>query len=78
MNGISAKRLAVYQTTGIGFIVRVVFNDFAVKSRKKDFIKGKPVSLCLFIGVICNPNPIRLYCFDDITNVHRAVRSLPT
>lgn len=65
--------LTVYKTTRVGLVLRVFFNDLAVKNRKEDVACCKTIRSCLFIGVVRDPNMIRPDCFDDVGYLHAAL-----
>lgn len=55
VHGLTIAVVAIYQTARVRFIIRVVFNDFAVEDGMKYLIKSQIIGSGFFICVIGNP-----------------------
>ena len=69
MYRITAERLTVNKTARIGCVSWVILNDFAMKNREEDFIKGELISFRFFISMITNTDTIVSYTLNDVGNV---------
>ena len=70
MNRIPAKRLTIDEATWIGFVCWIILDDFSMQHREEDFVKRELISLCFFIRMIANAEPIGVNCLDYIVNVN--------
>jgi len=53
------------ETAWIGFVIRILFQDFTCGNRIKSFYEGNPVIVGFFVCVIGHPEPSRLDALDD-------------
>ena len=70
MDGLLSESLSIYQATGIGFVVRIVFYHLAAKYADKNLIKRQMIHLRFFICVVSDPYPIRPNCISDVFKIH--------
>jgi hypothetical protein len=70
VNRCAGKGITVDQTTGIGFIVRIVLNDFSLKDAEEDFIERKLVGLGFLVSVVRNPYSVMTYRINDVFDSH--------
>ena len=61
---------SVDQATGIGFIIRIIFDYFSIKNAEKYFFKAEIIRIGFFIRMISNSNPISADRYDDIIDFH--------
>jgi len=70
MHWLIGKSAAVNQATWIGFVVRVIFDNFATKNAEVDFIERKVVGMRLLIRVVGDTNPTTAYGIANGFDVH--------
>ena len=70
VHGVSAERLAIYQTAWIGFVSWILLYDLTVQDREVNFVKCELIILSLFVSMIANVYPIGSNCLDDVIDIH--------
>jgi len=70
VNRVAFLRSTEYQTAWIWRIRWIIFNDFAVQRRIKDFVQRQIVFASFLPGVLCDVDAVSLNGVDYIRDFH--------
>jgi len=70
VHGITARSVAVDQTTGIRLVVGIVFEDLAMYGAVRNLIERETVGKGFFVGMVRDADSPHVERANEVVNVH--------